>query len=87
MTEPNHTDARLAQLEEHEAYSERSIEQISGEVFELSKRLADVTGRLERLEDRLGGLADTVAMNLAKDDTPDERPPHAVDHRDDDLKN
>lgn len=87
MAQADHTDARLARLEEDGAFSERTIEQVSAEVFELSKRLTEIVGRLGRIENKLGGLAETVAQNLAKDDTGDQRPPHSVDHRDDDLKN
>ena len=87
MDHTDQTKQRLEKVEEHAAFSERTIEQISGEVFELSKRLADVAGRLGRLEEKLGGLADTVAQSLVKDVVTDERPPHAIDRRDDDLKN
>lgn len=84
---PDDTTKRIETLEEHDAFNERAIEQMSGEVFELAKRLNDVAARLGRIEERLGGLADTVAQEISKDVAVDERPPHAVDHRDDDLKN
>lgn len=47
-------NARLERLEEAVLFAERSGEQLSESLADLSRRLEAVTQRLARLEDRLG---------------------------------
>lgn len=47
-------DGRLMRLEEHVAFTEHTVEQLSQEIIDLNKRLAETTRRLALLESRLG---------------------------------
>jgi len=58
LSSPNPNDPRVAKLEEHAAYSERTIEQLSAEIAELNRRCRQLTQRLASLEERFGKLQD-----------------------------
>jgi len=49
-------EARLRTLEEAQAFSERSVEQLSGEIAELSKRVTEALAHIRMLEGRLQQL-------------------------------
>lgn len=48
--------ARLLRLEEAQAFSEHTVEQLSGEIAELNKRLAEALAHIRMLESRLQRL-------------------------------
>jgi uncharacterized coiled-coil protein SlyX len=52
------SDARLARVEEALGFTERTVEQLSGEIADINKRLQSLAKRLAALEDRLGALED-----------------------------
>lgn len=60
MTNPNTQSgdlaARLLKLEEAQAFSEHTVEQLSGEIAELNKRLAEALAHIRLLENRLQRL-------------------------------
>jgi uncharacterized coiled-coil protein SlyX len=62
---------RLLKLEEAQAFSERTIEQLSAEMAELNRRLGEVSVRLSRLEQRLEGLSNP---SPGEDDEAEEGP-------------
>jgi len=79
--ERSHSD-RIEKLEEATAYADRTVEQLSGEVFELNKKLEKALARVARLESRLQNVADDVREAMTGDDVDDddplkEAPPHA----------
>ncbi|MBC7771295.1 MAG: SlyX family protein [Pyrinomonadaceae bacterium] len=55
---PAPSDPRVTKLEEHAAFSERTIEQLSAEITELNRRCRVLTERLASLEQRLGKLVE-----------------------------
>jgi uncharacterized coiled-coil protein SlyX len=57
---------RVQRLEEHAGFAEHTVEQLSAEILELNKRLADTARRLSALEARLSRILD-----------PAEQPPAA----------
>ena len=73
---------RIEKLEEASAYADRTVEQLSAEVFELNKKLEKANARIARLESRLQNVADDVREAMTGDDGDDddplkEAPPHA----------
>lgn len=67
-TQPNDaTDDRLTNLEEKHSFSERTIEDLSGEIIALHDRLRAAMARLERLEQSLERLTWTLAAGPAPD--------------------
>lgn len=52
------SDHRVTALEEHAAFSERTIEHLSTEIAELNRRCRVLSDRLALLEQRLGSLLD-----------------------------
>ena len=52
-----HADQQLRRLEEHAAFSERAIDQLSAEMAEINRRLLTLTNRLERMEHRIEKIA------------------------------
>jgi uncharacterized coiled-coil protein SlyX len=47
---------RVVRLEEHVAHTERTIEELSGEIAELNRRLHGLAERLGRMEHRVTAL-------------------------------
>jgi uncharacterized coiled-coil protein SlyX len=54
-------DPRLTRLEEHAAFTEHTVEQLSTEIAELNRRLAETARRIQALEDRLTRLVEALA--------------------------
>ena len=52
-------DERIGRLEESLAFTERTVEQLSGEIAEMNWRLQAMGKRLAALEERLTKLAET----------------------------
>lgn len=80
--ESQHHHDRIEKLEEASAYADRTVEQLSGEVFELNKKLEKTLARVARLESRLQSVADDVRESMTgqegEDDDPlKDAPPHA----------
>lgn len=57
---------RITRLEEAEAFAERSVEQLNGELVELNRRMTEVLTRLERVESRVERLMGNVTDLAAK---------------------
>lgn len=51
---------RLDRIEEHAAFTERTVEQLGEEIAEINRRVRELLKRLEGLESRLGRVADAV---------------------------
>jgi uncharacterized coiled-coil protein SlyX len=51
---------RIQRLEEHAGFAEHTIDQLSVEIRELNKRLADTVRRIASLEVRLTKMQDTA---------------------------
>ncbi len=47
---------RLTSLEEHSAFTEHAVDQLSAEIAELNKRVHVLVSRIDSLETRLGKL-------------------------------
>lgn len=65
---PDANAHRLTTLEEHAAFTERTVEQLSSEVAELGKRIHTLAARVEALEARLRKALEPPAEDA---DTPD----------------
>ncbi|MEM9560512.1 MAG: hypothetical protein AAF995_09410 [Planctomycetota bacterium] len=73
--------ARVGQIEEASAFTDRSVEVLGDEISQLHAKLREAIRRISVLEDRLGRLTDRIdAGGLAQDDdAPDiEFPPHSA---------
>lgn len=53
---PNPADPRLTRLEEHAAFTEHTVDQLSTEIAALNKRLLELTKKMATLEARLTKL-------------------------------
>lgn len=58
--DPTSGDTRVQRLEEHAAFTEHTVEQLSGEIADLNKRMAELLKRLQSLEGRLGKALDAL---------------------------
>ena len=56
MAERPELEPRLRKLEEAQAFSEHSVEQLSDEIAEVNKRLAEALAHIRMLESRLQRL-------------------------------
>lgn len=65
--EPQNPDPRLTRLEEHAAFTEHTVDQLSTEIAELNKRLAELAKKMHGLEDRLGKVLERMADGPAGD--------------------
>lgn len=63
-------NARLERLEETVLFAERTGEQLSESLTDLSRRVEALTQRLARLEERLGHVEEQASQ--APEDSPDE---------------
>jgi uncharacterized coiled-coil protein SlyX len=54
-------DLRLTALEEHAAFAEHTVDQLSTEIVELNKRIHTLSSRIDSLEQRLGKLLEPPA--------------------------
>lgn len=68
---------RLKKLEEHAGFTEHTLDQLTGEMIELHRRIASLLKRMDALEGRLLELKEG-SHDGPPDGPPVERPPHSA---------
>lgn len=68
MTHPLDLATKVMNLEEHQMFLERQVEQLSTEVLELSRLLQVAQAELKRLEAALGQRKDGPESERSKDE-------------------
>ncbi|MEM1331246.1 MAG: SlyX family protein [Planctomycetota bacterium] len=74
------SDDRLRRVEEQQAFADRASEELSGEVYELMRRLERLGKRMDGLESRIDSLIEALEEPRSGGGDPavDERPPHSA---------
>jgi|GEM_PF-6564338 len=54
--DPPSDELRLTRLEEHAAFTEHTVDQLSAEIASVNKRLAELGKKMTGLEERLGKM-------------------------------
>lgn len=66
---------RIIRLEEAQAFGERGVEQLSGEIYALGRRLDELVARVARLEHQAARAAESKAAGDDPAEVQDGAPP------------